>query len=294
MQVLIESKADVKTADNNGITPVHLSARRGNHMCLSLLIESRADVNARSISGFTPAMHVCGEDRLACLQVLVDTTAYLNVKGDDGIDSVYASMMIPTNEPFHRVPGMPFAVLSCNTDSKNVLISDTVTQVMVDTYINEYTQIHTFVDECHNITKHALSEDVVVDKRVGRGDNGMYHEPLEQVLLYLGLSMKKDQTVNTSIDGKSTKRALIPGHPTNANLWFELYKRTHCSSCSTRLPKLSKKKCPCFTTRYCNADCQRKHWQTHKPHHEGIGEWREQTRNHRRIEALRLLERDKL
>jgi hypothetical protein len=142
------------------------------------------------------------------------------------------------NQQSHRVPGMPFAVLSCNTDSKNVLINTKVTQATVNSHINEYTQIHAFIDECHGIIKHALSEDVVVDKRVGRGGNGMYHEPLEQVLLYLGLSMKKDQTVNTSIDGKSAKRALIPGHPTNANLWYKLYKRTHCN---TRLPKLSKK-----------------------------------------------------
>jgi hypothetical protein len=29
--------------------------------------------------------------------------------------------------------------------------------------------------------------------------------------------------VNASIDGKNTTHALIPGHPTNANLWFDLY-----------------------------------------------------------------------
>jgi hypothetical protein len=118
----------------------------------------------------------------------------------------------------------------------------------------------------HSVAEHTLSEDVVVDTRVGRGDYGLYHEPLEQVFLYLGLSMKKNQTVNASIDGKSgVKRALIPGHPTNANLWFELYQRTHCSSCSARQARL--KKCTCDTARYCNSDCQRKHWPTHKPSH---------------------------
>jgi hypothetical protein len=85
---------------------------------------------------------------------------------------------------------------------------------------------------------HALNEDVVYR----RGD-GMHDEPLEQVLLYLGLSMHKNQTVNTSIDGKDTARALIPGHPTNANLWFELNQRTHCSSCSARPAILKKYTC---------------------------------------------------
>jgi serine/threonine-protein phosphatase 6 regulatory ankyrin repeat subunit B len=269
LQVLIENKADVKTADDEGITPTHTAAQNGYSKCVSMLINARADVNAGDIHGLTPVMYACGEDRLTCLQLLLDNKADPSVKSNRGFDAVWWSMLIPNEEPSHRVPGMPFAVLSCNTDSKNVRIdNEFVTQVIVDTHTNEYKKIHNFIDECHTITNLALSEDVVVDTRVGRGDNGLYHEPLEQVLLYLGLSMKKNQTVNKSIDGKSIKRALMPGHPVNANLWYELYQRNHCSTCSTRQAKL--KNCTCFTMRYCNSDCQRKHWQTHKPSHNAI------------------------
>jgi hypothetical protein len=269
LQALIENKADVNSASDNGNTPAHGAAYEGNSKCLSMLINAKADVNARDIHDQTPVMSACQEDRLTCHQLLVDAKADLSVKSNRGFDALFMAMVIPPKEPSHRVPGMTFAVLSCNTESKNVLIDNNlVTQVMVDTRVDEYKKIHNFIDECHTITNHALSEDVVVDTRVGRGDNGIYHEPLEQVLVYLGLSMNKNQTVNTSIDGKSIKRALMPGHPVNANLWFELYQRTHCSSCSTRVAKL--KKCTCFTTRYCNSDCQRKHWQTHKPSHNAI------------------------
>jgi hypothetical protein len=40
------------------------------------------------------------------------------------------------------------------------------------------------------------------------------------VLEYLGLSMKKDQVVNTSIDGTEQKRALIPYQLVNAKHWW--------------------------------------------------------------------------
>jgi len=69
-----------------------------------------------------------------------------------------------------------------------------------------------------------LSEHVPVDPRFGLGQMGIYHEPLERTLEYLGLSMSKDQVVNTSIDGEAAvMRALIPGHLLNAKRWFEKY-----------------------------------------------------------------------
>jgi hypothetical protein len=215
IQVLIESKADVEAADDEGDTPIHTAAGDENLKCLCLLLDACAEVNARANDGFTPAMDACLEDRLANLQLLVDAEADLSMADNNGLDCARASMTLPANELTHRVPGMPFAVLSCNTNIKNVIIDDEdeVTTAIVDTHTNEYKQIQTFIDAWHSITKHALNEDVVVDKRVGRRGNGMYDEPLEQVLLYLGLSMKKNQTVNASIVGKSgARRALMPGH----------------------------------------------------------------------------------
>jgi ankyrin repeat protein len=266
LQVLIDAKANVQTPERKGVTPAIAAAQEGHSECLNLLINAKADVNAKTIDDETAAMRACQEDRLRCLQLLVDTKADLSVKSNMKCQALYFAVRYPRDGRDRRELGMPFAVLSCGADPLQVRCSKAVTHDMVNAYFNEYQQIQAFIDEYHTVTMHALSEDVVVDKRVGRRGNGLYHEPLERVLFYLGMSMKKDQDVNISIDRKiKSKRALIPGHPTNANLWYELYQRAHCSSCSTRVAK--PKKCPCHAARYCNTDCQRQHWKTHRRIH---------------------------
>jgi hypothetical protein len=276
VKVLIENKADVNIHSSNGSTPAHGAATQGHLDCLRLLINAKANVRTRTVERaelsrhgnypYTPVIGACQGDHLACLQLLLENDAELTARSNHGVDALYGAMAVRNHKlnGKHKVPGMPFALLSCDTDTKNVLIDSYVTQDIVDKHVNEYKQIHNFIDEYHSVTKHALSEDVVVDTRMGRGDYGLYHEPLEQVLFYLGLSMDKDQTVNATID--SRYYALIPGQPSNANMWYELYQRTPpCSRCKSRLEKL--KRCPCHTARYCNNDCQRQHWQTHKQSH---------------------------
>jgi hypothetical protein len=65
------------------------------------------------------------------------------------------------------------------------------------------------------------------------------------------------------------KRALIPGHVLNANMWYELGDLVYCSACNARPEKV--KKCPCSAERYCNSECQRKHWKRgHKKDHAAL------------------------
>jgi hypothetical protein len=264
-EALIESKADV-TSRSYGSTLLHHIACEGVPKCLEMLINAKADVNDQSVPGWTPLIEACQEHHLPCVQLLLDNKADLSLKYE-GNDACFRAMYVN-----HERPGVPFALLSCNTNSSPELVNiDYVLQgdpAMVSAFIDEYKHVHAFIDECHTIAKHALSEDVAVDTRVGRGDYGLYHEPLERILEYLGLSMDKNQTVNTSIDGQHTTRALIPGHPTNANLWFKLYHRTRCTSCGARPARL--KECTCDIARYCNKKCQRKHWLTHKPSHKKV------------------------
>jgi hypothetical protein len=153
LQVLIESKADVQTANNKGGGPSHTSAYKGHHKCLRLLIDANADVNARTHDGVTPAIFACEEDRLACLQLLVDAKADLSAMTNLQDDVVYWSMCFPTDQHTHRVPGTPFAVLSCNTDTKRIPMDEHLTPAMVNAHISEYKLVHTFIDEWHSIER---------------------------------------------------------------------------------------------------------------------------------------------
>jgi hypothetical protein len=78
-----------------------------------------------------------------------------------------------------------------------------------------------YTDEYHGFMSFILSEFAPVDTRVGRGSTGIYHEPLERVLEYLGLSMHQDQVFNATLDGSLTRRALIPGNAHAAWFWSE-------------------------------------------------------------------------
>jgi hypothetical protein len=125
-------------------------------------------------------------------------------------------------------------------------------------------------DRWHGVSLPLLSNSVQVDTRVGRGDYGLYHEPLERVLQYPGLSMTEDQVVNTNVDGNSTRCALIPMQARCANQWHALFKRPHCASCSV-CPVQKLKRCACGVVWYCSTDCQPKHWKKqHVPDHKQI------------------------
>jgi hypothetical protein len=225
-RLLIDYKADVNVRDNYGSSALHSATQNGHLSCVKLLVQNGADVNCQADSGWTPQMISVYTGHLPISQYLLEQKAdvHYRVSKEDinkNIDALFCAM---TKNATDRTPGMAFAFLSCNTDAKNVTINKySVTAVRRDAYIETYQQVQAFIDEYFRILQPLLSDHVQVDTRVGRGDNGIYQEPLERVLEYLGLSMSKDQVINTSIDGEAVKRALIPGHLLNANHWFDKF-----------------------------------------------------------------------
>jgi hypothetical protein len=227
--LLIDHKADVNARDRGGWSALCGAAFEDDSLsfsCVKLLVQNGADVNSQSNDGWTPLM--LSVKNLTMAQYLLDHKAdvYYRVseeKGNKNQDALYR-IMIPIVTD--RTRGSAFAFLSCNTDAKNVNIDFyDVTTTKRDAYIEEYKHVQAYIDEYHGLLNLVLSERVEVDTRVGLTQNGIYQEPLERTLEYLGLSMSKDQVVNTSIDGEeAVRRALIPGHLLNAKHWFDKYK----------------------------------------------------------------------
>jgi ankyrin repeat protein len=224
-QLLIDHKADVNTKDINGVSALCIVAQRRHLRCVKLLVQNGADVNCQSDSGRTPLISSAFNGNLTTAQYLLEHKADVHYRAPEKVsnknrDALYCAMR---KRATNRTPGFAFAFLCCNTDAKNVKIQYGVTITIRDAHIETYSHVQAFIDEYHRILTRVLSGHVQVDTRVGRGDNGIYQEPLERALEYLGLSMSKDRVVNASIDGEeqAAKRALIPGHLLSANHWFD-------------------------------------------------------------------------
>jgi hypothetical protein len=228
-RLLIDHGANVKMLKYGDLSVLHATAKQGNLSCVKLLVQNGADVNCEDDYGKTPLMASAGTGNLTATQYLLEQKADIHYRVDEehstynDVDALHFAMQPHATR---KTPGTAFAVLSCNTDAKNVLIDEILSLETRDTHIEEYKLVQAYIDEYHRILNLVLSDHVQVDTRVGRGDYGIYQEPLERTLEYLGLSMSNEQVVNTSIDGEEdVKRALIPGHLLNASHWFDLKRK---------------------------------------------------------------------
>jgi hypothetical protein len=135
--------------------------------------------------------------------------------------------------------------------------------------------VHAKVDALHERLVRVLEDEVVVDARGGAGGRpggrGIYHEPLEATLGYLGLA-HKPSVLNEALDEGThpAGRAVLRHSVGAAKFWFDRFRPKQCSRCAdTTAPKL--RKCPCGSVVYCSTECQTVDWkQSHKSNHQKL------------------------
>jgi ankyrin repeat protein len=210
LAALIKANADVMYAGRDGETALHKALASGHGDCAQLLIQSGADVDIEKIQPMLVKSISRGNygNMLALLDIAgVDVSAC----NEENVDALGAELLRPR---YDDNAACVFTLLCMGSDAKRE-------HEKIAVAVATYRESHGFIEEYHRQLNKALERDVVVDKRVGLGEDGLYQEPLEAVLEYCGLRMKADQVVNVSIDGADTKRLLILQHRArNAHHWF--------------------------------------------------------------------------
>jgi hypothetical protein len=242
LQLMIDAKVDVDQQINNGSASLHYACRYGHVDCVRLLIHSNADVQLQTEYGSTGLTLAAWEGQVERMKLMVEGKADINhhpheygvsdaLSGamyQQHMDCFYELLDLPFDAPasdhaktnaLRRAFGhdgfsaqaqtAPLVLLVCGADVKEA-IKARVPRDRLQSVTSRYRNVQSFSDEWHGVAVATLSDSVQVDTRVGRGDFGLYQEPLERVLRYLGLSIDVDRVVYTNVDGKSARRALIP------------------------------------------------------------------------------------
>jgi hypothetical protein len=223
LEVLLADHPEVNVnlyKDGNGGHSLHRTCNEGWLDSAVLLLDHKADVNLQGDGGFTPlfcALNPAHGDETALL--LLERGADVHIKTEtEGFDALYCAFLA-------RDRPMTFVVLCYGADAKNIVVDRSITRAKVDAAIAEYKNTQIFIEKYHELLEHTLSNLVEVDTRMALRSTGIYQEPLERTLEYLGLSMHADQVVNNSIDRKTryreTRRVLIPNQARNAKHWYE-------------------------------------------------------------------------
>lgn len=84
IKILVQNKADINKADENGITALMTAAHMGLKNNVQQLLDARANINAQDNNGLTPLLHALYENKLHSVELLLNAGADLNIKDKDG------------------------------------------------------------------------------------------------------------------------------------------------------------------------------------------------------------------
>lgn len=229
LRLLIEHKATVGARGTNcGYTDLMLAAQYGHSECVKLLLDANVNINRRQGCALA-SEHVCADTSDTALSKAVgkgnaDCVAVLLDSSGAGIFPATPAVMIHALQVAlkEKNSSLVFMLLACGADLDKASSETSKTQLIG--VISRYERVMGFAEKWHLIGSRALSAGVEVDARVGLAQNGLYQEPLERVMEYLGLSVVADQVLNTSINREGQlKRVLLANCAHAAKQWHKRF-----------------------------------------------------------------------
>jgi hypothetical protein len=227
LRLLIENDADGFQNcfnDEDGNTLLILAVQKDFPKCVKVLLEAKADVDCENKEGRTAFTVAFEWSHFSCLMVLLDNGGGGTPVSADTKTQALSAVLKSEGEFSASEQAAAFMLLAHGTDI-DVAAEDT-SKKRLRLASSMYEHCHRFIERWHGVALNAMSTRVEVDRRVGVRLNGLYQEPLERVLQYLGLSMDADQVVNISMDDDhNVRRVLLPNCARNANHWFQLFQQ---------------------------------------------------------------------
>jgi hypothetical protein len=196
VRVLLAARADVGVTEIiRGDSALTACVRNGDADCTFVLVENKADLeHTTSDTLDTPLALAAGLRFSKIMQILVDHGADPNAEVGGGECPLYS-----VSSRYEGVLRMDtvFALL-CSGARQSAVCDARIDPEGPDAEALQglgarmfdvlyYLRVMRFVESVDAELRGTLSRDVVVDRRVGRGANGVYHEPLERILAYAGL-----------------------------------------------------------------------------------------------------------
>jgi hypothetical protein len=237
VKLLLDGKANVGDADRTDTTWSSESAmvqqcvlstvKCGHKECLQLLLDHNADINAGLSQAYVDStlQVACRDGDLDFVQFLLEKKADVNrtiheKNGKTRGPSVKAArcgerkgllaMLLSRKDKYYgemqkeHFDDMMFLLL-CG----NATVEDVQHSLDAKIFIDHYRLYNDLIAQYHYKLHSTLYGEAPTDRRVGRRSNGIYQEPLERVLEYLGLS-NKAVVLNEALDKKTAKCYLHP------------------------------------------------------------------------------------